>query len=220
MGEVAGQGRTVLFVSNNMAAVQNLCKSAIVLDGGKMAFIGRTDQAITYYLQSLSCKGASWNSRIDLTQAEGRPSKYRPILTFMELFSELETPFNGYLQVGAPLKIETSFRLQNFTRTLCICLIFENNLGQRIIQLTSIYQGKPPAEYDAGEHTLVCDIPSLPLLPGEYKIWVFVDIDGINVDRVEDAVRIQVVESDYYGNGQLPEYGHVVVPHTWSSKEC
>ena len=50
MGDVASQeGRTVLFVSHNMEAVQNLCKQAIVLDKGFRCFLGSTDEAVNYY---------------------------------------------------------------------------------------------------------------------------------------------------------------------------
>src|SRR6516165_1534841 len=50
MGEVAGRGRTVLFVSHNMAAVQSLCKRAVCLNHGHLADIGPTHSVIQKYL--------------------------------------------------------------------------------------------------------------------------------------------------------------------------
>ena len=47
-----GEGRTVLFVSHNMAAVKSLCKTGIVLENGKMAVNGEIDEALAYYLRS------------------------------------------------------------------------------------------------------------------------------------------------------------------------
>ena len=47
-----GEGRTVLFVSHNMAAVKSLCKTGIVLENGKMAVNGDVDEALAYYLRS------------------------------------------------------------------------------------------------------------------------------------------------------------------------
>ena len=49
-----GGGRTVLFVSHNMAAVKNLCKKGVVLENGEVSFIGTQNQAIEYYLSSSS----------------------------------------------------------------------------------------------------------------------------------------------------------------------
>jgi lipopolysaccharide transport system ATP-binding protein len=47
-----GEGRTVLFVSHNMAAVKSLCKRGIVLENGQLAFQGDIDDSLRYYLQS------------------------------------------------------------------------------------------------------------------------------------------------------------------------
>jgi len=49
MGDVAKEGRTVLFVSHNMAAVRKLCGQAILLTGGRMKTLGEVDEAVTEY---------------------------------------------------------------------------------------------------------------------------------------------------------------------------
>ena len=51
-----GEGRTVLFVSHNMAAVKSLCKKGIVLNNGSIAFNGTTDDAIDFYIQGANCQ--------------------------------------------------------------------------------------------------------------------------------------------------------------------
>ena len=50
MGRVAGEGRTVLFVSHNMAAVRSLCRSAMVLDAGRIVRQGDPATCIAYYV--------------------------------------------------------------------------------------------------------------------------------------------------------------------------
>jgi lipopolysaccharide transport system ATP-binding protein len=52
MGEVAGAGRTVLFVSHNMATIQALCRRAVLLQSGRTAAIGRTDTVLHKYVSS------------------------------------------------------------------------------------------------------------------------------------------------------------------------
>lgn len=53
MNDVAhSEGRTVLFVSHNMAAVKNLCTRGVVLQNGALAYDGTTEEAVNYYLQS------------------------------------------------------------------------------------------------------------------------------------------------------------------------
>ena len=60
MDEVAGHGRTVLFVSHNMGAIQNLCSRTIMLEHGRMVADGPTDQVIAAYLGS--AKESSWTN--------------------------------------------------------------------------------------------------------------------------------------------------------------
>ncbi|MEW6300933.1 MAG: ABC transporter ATP-binding protein, partial [Thermodesulfobacteriota bacterium] len=219
MSEVAAQGRTVLFVSHNMAAVQHLCNRGILLQEGKIAFAGSSQEAINYYLTSLTENSGSRSHVVDLRGAVGRPPTYRPILTSLELYTEEDKPVVGCLRVGAPLQIHVSFRLETPASNLDVTLLFESNLGQRILQMSSSHQADPPACDRVGDYTIVCDIPSLTLLPGEYRLFVYVDINEVNVDRVEDAVRITVVESNYYGSGRLPRYGYWVLQHQWYHKQ-
>jgi ABC-type polysaccharide/polyol phosphate transport system, ATPase component len=54
-----GEGRTVLFVSHNMAAVRQLCKKAVVLDNGQIVMSGQTDEAVDCYLKSTQMEKTS-----------------------------------------------------------------------------------------------------------------------------------------------------------------
>lgn len=51
-----GEGRTVLFVSHNMAAVKTLCKSGILLDNGMVSYRGKVDEVVNLYLQANTYK--------------------------------------------------------------------------------------------------------------------------------------------------------------------
>ena len=61
----------------------------------------------------------------------------------------------------------------------------------------------------------VCEIPSLPLVPGQYKVHVGLDIAGHEVDWVEDATRLTVIKSDYYGTGIMPTKGIMLLKNRW-----
>ena len=56
MGDVAGEGRTVLFVSHNMGSINELCKSSMLLSDGKIQQVGNTPQIIQLYLQKQDAK--------------------------------------------------------------------------------------------------------------------------------------------------------------------
>ena len=61
----------------------------------------------------------------------------------------------------------------------------------------------------------VCEIPSLTLVPGEYKIKLALDIHNSEQDIIEDAARLTMLESDFYGTGRVPWNGMVVLKHRW-----
>ena len=61
----------------------------------------------------------------------------------------------------------------------------------------------------------VCEIPSLTLVPGEYKLKVALDIDNSNADTIEEAAYLTIMESDFYGSGKVPRNGVFVLPHRW-----
>jgi lipopolysaccharide transport system ATP-binding protein len=69
MEEVSSQGRTVLFVSHNMAMISNLCQKGIVLEAGKLLFQGQISEAILKYYQSASEKNAKTSREFETDTA-------------------------------------------------------------------------------------------------------------------------------------------------------
>jgi lipopolysaccharide transport system ATP-binding protein len=222
LGKIEGvskEGRTVLFVSHNMAAVEHLCSKVFLFHQGKLVFSGDPEQAIDTYLAGFS--GGNQTPKcdsIDLTTAPGRPRQLRPLLQRLELFTDQSKPLNGGLKVGASLKAHVCFRLEKPTADFDAILGFDNHLGQRVFTVSSEFQPDRNREVRVGDQLMVCDIPSLLLVPGEYKIKVVLNVRDSAADWVEDAVRIRVMESDFYGTGKLPKSGVMVLTHRWQTK--
>ncbi len=164
MNEVSRAGRTVLFVSHNMAAVENLCRRGIVLDGGTLVFEGTSKDAVLDHLNLISGAHDSTGHIVDLSAASDR---------------------------------------------------FNNAYGQRVFTADSQFEPNLPAGARVGPQVFICDIPSLTLTPGEYSLRVWLDIKNAEADLVNDAVRIRVIESDYYGTGKAPWNGTFVLRHHW-----
>src|SRR4029078_9424980 len=95
MESVARQGRTVLFVSHNLAAVENLCDRGIVLRQGEQVFQGSAKDGVRFYLNKVVGTGADSATNIfDLTNAPGRHSSYKPLLQNIEISAEDGEPFS------------------------------------------------------------------------------------------------------------------------------
>jgi lipopolysaccharide transport system ATP-binding protein len=213
MTEVSRAGRTVVFVSHNMAAVENLCDKGILLEHGAVICSGPMKHVIEHYLQGSDRHSGS--HIVDLTNCPGRPRQFRPLLKRLELFGEHDRPLNGTLRMGNFLKAYIYLEIDEPTATLDACLGFDSLLGQRIFTAHSLFEPQRGWGERSGEQVFICEIPSLGLVPGHYKLKVALNLHNVEADAVEDAARLTVLESDYYGTGRVPWNGTCVMRQRW-----
>jgi lipopolysaccharide transport system ATP-binding protein len=217
MAEACSRSRTVLFVSHNLAAVESLCSRGVVVEQGRVVFDGPSKQAVQFYLEGLRCNRADSHSHlIDLGASPGRPIKYRPQLRKLELFDTDDRPLLGNLPVGGSLKAIIHFELETPCASFDAELAFDTLSGQRVCTAHSAYEPSREHVERTGRQTFVCEIPSLALLPGEYKIHLGLHVANGEVDWVDDATRLTIVDSDFYGTGVLPTRGLFLLSNHWT----
>jgi homopolymeric O-antigen transport system ATP-binding protein len=214
MTEVSKGGRTILFVSHNMAAVQNLCHRGIVLSRGQLIFNGTAKEAIDHYLHSVSGEG-SHGHIIDLTSSRRADLRRPKVLEKLEFYTDGDVPMKGNLPMGAGLKIRVHFPLSKPVDNFEIGIGFDNMFGQRVFTAHSCFEPDRSHGERVGPQVFVCNIPSLTLVPGEYTIRVWMEIGVDEVDLIDDAARIRIIESDFYGTGRVPWNGTFVLKHHW-----
>jgi lipopolysaccharide transport system ATP-binding protein len=220
MAEVSKSNRTVLFVSHNMAAIESLCNRVIVLRQGRILFSGNSREAVQHYLHNISGEGSTAASAtVDLEHASGRPSKYLPQLKRLELYTEDGRPLQGELPVGSPMKAIVYLQLDKPCISFDAEIGFDTVTGQRVCTAHSAYEPTRNHQACVGEQMFVCEIGSLPLIPGEYKIGVGLHIMNTEVDCVDDATRIHIINSDYYGTGIVPTRGAFLLDNRWTLSE-
>lgn len=216
MSEVSRGGRTVLFVSHNMAAVENLCQRGVVLNKGNLVFDGTTRDAIQQYLRINAAKVGTFEHVIDFADAKKRSSPNGELLQKAELFTDDDRPLHEGIPLGARLKIKIHFDLPRPTDSFNIGIGFNNNFGQRVFTANSCFEPDRSEEAKSGRQVFVCDIPSLTLVPGEYTTYLWLEIGNQKADEVLDAIPISIIESDYYGTGKVSWRGAFVLPQRWS----
>lgn len=220
MAEATQNARTVLFVSHNMAAVEALCKKGIVLNQGKVVFAGTAKAAVEHYLHNLAGQGTPSGSHIiDLGASASRPTKYRPILKGLELYSEGTRPFCGELPAGGSLKAVVHVYFEEPCTAFDPFLSITAHGGQLICTVCSAYEPSRVHRECLGDTSLVCEIPCLPLVPGEYRIDVGLYVSGVETDLVEDVTRLTVSKADFYGTGIVPTRGIFLLQNRWSMEE-
>lgn len=210
MGDVARSGRTIIFVSHNMAAVQNLCNRVLVLRDGKTDFEGPPDRAIYEYLKQFEPESEG-NGLISVKRETG----LHPIICGIELFDELKNRASA-VPTCSPLTVKIQYQHTEDIPDPRFSLVFENAAGVRIFSLQSRRQRGALPRLPA-QGTVTCQILDLPLLPGLYNISAGCGSENKQLDRVSRACQLTVTEKDVFGTGKLPGTagGLVVVKADW-----
>ena len=194
MGEISkGQGRTVLFVSHNMAAVQNLCEKGIVLKNGQISFNGPVDHAIQNYLS----ESARPQNLLQMTERKGSGAVK---LAAVHAFGQ--TPATKP-QTGQPMTLQ--FKLQkNTVQSLAnvqMDLRIDDQMGQRIAWMSTGLLTKTGSRKDSD--TIVFNIDRLTLNAGLYYITTYIEVEGTVADWIQNVYSFEVYEGDFYGSGKI-----------------
>ncbi len=215
MGDVSRGGRTVLFVSHNMAAVEHLCRTGLVLERGRLAFQGSAKEAVEHYVRSSVVGGPESESHsVDLIHSVTRPARFRPALRRLRLFTTDDAPLTGSIPIGGHFKAEIAFSLERPAANVDVALRFDDLLGHRILAIGSAFDPGFRGDDRSGELAAICEVASLILTPGTYRLRVALLVGNAEVDAVEDAARLTIVASDCYGTGRIPRAGTFVLPPT------
>jgi lipopolysaccharide transport system ATP-binding protein len=214
MGDIARQGRTVLFVSHNMAAVQGLCSRAYLLSAGQIAGEGLPTEVVRSYLAE-----TSQASPISLEERQDRrgTGKIRFIKTY--IVDGEGRPVRTAL-CGQDVGIVASYRSRDHQPVSRgdIHIAFYTSLGQFMFNCSSEGSGSSLDVLPASGE-VVCHIPELPLAPGRYLFNLYLTVGGELVDWVQQAGSLDVAAGDYFGTGQLKTHNEgFLVKHKWNVK--
>jgi lipopolysaccharide transport system ATP-binding protein len=200
MSDVTGEGRTVLFVSHNMAAVQGLCSRAVLLNEGKVATDGKVEEVIKEYLQGITSQPI-----ISLAERKDRQGNGSVRFTKIEFLNTQKEPaysfFSGQ-QATFVLSFEnqTNQQLQN----LHVAISIDNQMGQRITLLSNRMTGEVFQAVPQHINQVEIQIERLPLVSGRYYFTIFSEVNGIIADWIKSAGFFDVEAGDYYGTGKMP----------------
>jgi lipopolysaccharide transport system ATP-binding protein len=215
MEEASQQGRTILFVSHNLAAIEHLCHTGLLLEQGRLAFRGTAKEATAYYLANIATATAGADSHIVDLRPARRAEGARGLLRRLEFYTGDDRPLNGAIPVGSSFVVRISFTLESRAAGFDVGIRFDSLLGQRILTTSTAFDPDFVPPERAGEHVVVCEIPSLPLMPGDYHLRVALHVGGTEVDAVDDAARLTILAADYYRTGKMPRSGTFVLAQRW-----
>jgi len=193
MSSVASEGRTVLFVSHNMAAIQSLCRRVLLLEKGFVAEDGEVDRVVDEYLsQTIRQDNSDVFGElpsfkvldVKILSCDGGPIKTFDRVFFSVQFEAKETIIDPGLYVG-----------------------FLTSSGERLAGLDSKTFGTVP-KIELGEIvTLGFTIESFPFMPGTYLLEIHLkDLAHHKFEFLPDQIAFEVVETPVYGSRRLDRW--------------
>ena len=212
MGDVAHEGRTVLFVSHNMAAVANLCTRAILLAQGLASRSGEVNEVIQSYMA-----GAAPVSELDLRLIENREGTGRVRFTDFRMYDDSGARI-AVSACGQDVTFQLGYEATEDLagKSVVMSIAFFNMMGQPLFLCRSDLVG---TEYRNLPKTgaVACRVPKLPLPPGRHRINLHCEVNGNLSDWLRDILVIDVAQGDFYRSGRLPpsNRGDLLVEHAW-----
>jgi lipopolysaccharide transport system ATP-binding protein len=193
MGEVARGGRTVLFVSHNMAAMKSLTTRGILLDSGRAVFSGPTEQVIQHYMQLISRPVVPGKLR------EWGKGKHTAIRDVRLLTKDDHQPTTQYVP-GEPLILEMTLDTDG-TRGMSLELFLIDASRTRLaFASTYSFHGQTLPE-KSGSYRAIIKLDPLLLAAGSYAFDVATSEPSANQwdHRVESAIEFEVQFSNALG---------------------
>jgi lipopolysaccharide transport system ATP-binding protein len=216
MGDVARAGRTIIFVSHNMASIESLCSSCLLMSSGFLEATGKPAQIVMHYIASELRGHGGARSLVD---HQGRRGDSIPMLKSMRLVSGGDGP-TGVVRMGAPFEATVDFSAPHPIRPI-LGITLKTAEGTPLFGVSNRWTNEGIHTQRVSTGTVTCKFERLPLMPGTYLLDLYFGDFGDpsrDLDIIRDAISFEVVPADLLGTGMLPRPtdGPVFWPATWT----
>lgn len=212
MEDVTRSGRTILFVSHNMAAITRMCSRGLWIDQGKMAFSGSADEAVRQYL------GSSTNDSTNLAGYIMMPGTHKGPVRRIEL--RCEGNVTGTLFMGCQMEVRVYFESTEALDSPVLGIIIKDSQQSPLIGVNNKHYSGAMTERPLRTGYLSARIPRLPLFEGHFSLDVHFGNGFRDLEVLRDCIRFAVEPAAFTSSGLLPdkEINRVFIQDvTWSA---
>jgi lipopolysaccharide transport system ATP-binding protein len=208
--------RTVLFVSHNLAAVENLCSRCIWIEGGQVRMDGESRRVIDAYMGNVNADSAA-PSNLDEVKSRKGDGEIR--YTRVEFVSPegRELPV---IRSGDPLVIRFHYFAKKPIVQPSFGFRMYTDLGTLVTDTGTSHHGISISRLEPGGGYIDLEVSCLNLLPRKYVISLWLtDPDGVKVyDNIENAMTLEVEMGNVYQSGRVVDgkYGILYFPQRWN----
>jgi lipopolysaccharide transport system ATP-binding protein len=204
MGHVAKVGRTVLFVSHNMAAIKRLCPKVIMLQNGAITQTGDSSEVIDSYLHYMRESGIKG------------PFKSGPVE--LDIYTEsLSGDRKDFFNIGEGIRFKLLLTVDRPVHDAAIGIGILDIMGDRVVTHHTMFQ-HPETWSVKKSVSIILEWPECILCAGSYRFVLALYESGQMIALWEDIGELNVTEADYFGTGKLPDpqvQGKVVTKAMW-----
>lgn len=211
MGNFAREGRTVLFVSHNMAAVLDLCQTAYWLDKGLIREHGQTATVIESYLRD----ARSGEAATALAMHAGRRPGSVPIMRNVRLLRDNQPSDSFECYGNFELEVECVVPKDTLPQ-LSLGFMIKDSMGFNLFA-TNMSQHKLVVPNSGEHYAFRATIAQLPLAPGMYGVSLYVGNGSFDIDTIENAISFHVNWNKRLDLAFPPQpyWGPLFVPVAW-----
>jgi lipopolysaccharide transport system ATP-binding protein len=197
MQDVATGGRTVVFVSHNIAIVQALCDTGLVLEGGRVKSFSEIDEAVLAY------------TRPENEAIEGHTFALCSPNPLCDLkLGNLIVLKNGVpsetLNYGDRLSFRLDFCTEQEIDKPCVGFVIRSDRGHDVLNSNNHYLPCSRMSLPAKFGVVTCDLGAVPLMAGNYTLSLWFGRSIHEQHYIDNAARFRVEEKDIWGCGFLP----------------
>ncbi len=203
------EGRTVLFVSHDMASILSLCGRTMLIEDGNVIADGKSDEVVQQYLQTMS-----ETMEIPLDQRTDREGDWSVLVNSVKVENAQEnTPIrcSSKLKLTIGYKSDKPVRYCNFTIT-----VRDFKTGAAIITLDSDMTHTLPESLPS-EGKVVCTTDSTYLTPGRCILDITIKRGAVTTDKIRHASYFDVETENIYDTGKVPNRNQALylLKHKW-----
>ncbi|MDA8698227.1 ABC transporter ATP-binding protein [Rhodopirellula sp.] len=206
MRDVSSSGRTVVFVSHNLGAIESICNRGVVIQHGVQTFTGNIKEATTFYRSEIYKKASSTTSEEIQTRSK-----------FIKSVDYLDEGGNKikFGQVTKHLTIETkidfgSLQLNDFRMRIG----FDDLAGNRVLtcepSIASAVNGRV-----TGKVSVRCFLPEIPLAPGTYSLWFSLADSRQPIEEKSGMINLNIEDGEMYNEGRSFFKGAFTARSNW-----
>jgi lipopolysaccharide transport system ATP-binding protein len=189
MGQVACQGRTILFVSHSMAALASLCKRGILLNDGRITSDGPITKVLEQYTDQIAIKPAAVVNLLDLVFRRGNGEARLLQAAVLNSAGRPASTFDHAERID----IEFALESHNNAQPMMAAILIRTATGIPVLHLMATEAGSLRPMQVRGSVTLRCTIPNCPLYPGTYFVSLWLGPSAYHEsDFVADVLKFRV----------------------------